>query len=64
MNKGIQFPDIDIPDISKSIIDRPLFVPIARRPPPNYYFQSPPKIIITEYQPQVPTYFKTIEKKN
>ena len=64
INKSTQFPDICIPDISIPIIDRPLFVPIAPRPPPNYYFQPPPKIIIIEYQPPVPTYFKTIKKKN
>ena len=64
INKSTQFPDICIPDICKPIIDRPLFVSIAPRPPPNYYFQPPPKIIIIEYQPPVPTYFKTIKKKN
>ena len=64
MNKITQFPDIDIPDISKPIIDRPLFVPIAPRPPPNYYFQPPPKIIRIEYPPPMQTYFITIEKKN
>ena len=64
MNKSTKFPDIDIADISKPIIDRPLFVPIAPRPPPIYYFQPPPKIIIIEYPPRMQTYFKTIEKKN
>ena len=64
MNKSTKFPDIDIPDISKPIIDRPLFVPIAPRPPPIYYFQPTPKIIIIEYPPRMQTYFKTIEKKN
>ena len=52
MNKSTQFPDTDIPDISKLIIDKPLFVPIAPRPPSNYYYYQPsPKIIIIEYPP-------------
>ena len=63
MNKCTQFPEIDIPDISKSIIDKPLFVPIVPRPPTSYYYQSPPRIIIIEYPPPVQTYFKT-NKKN
>ena len=66
MNKSTQSPDIYIPDISKPIIDKPLFVPIAPRPPPNYYYYQPsPKIIIIiEYPPPMQAYLKTIEKKN
>lgn len=53
MDKSLQFPEI-----CKPIIDMPLFVPIAPRPPPNYtFYQQPPKIIIIEYPP-VPTYLK------
>ena len=59
MDKNTQFPDI-----SKPIIDKPLFVSRAPRPPRNYYFQPPLKIIRIEYQPPAPAYFKTIEKKN
>ena len=59
MNKSTQLSEIDIPDISKPIIDKPLFVSIVPKPPPtSYYYQPPPKIIIIEYPPPVQTYLK------